>query len=166
MIRMRRILLIISAVLLAFLAWWFLPEADSERIGKVTSKVRFFSPNDSIVLNAFNDPKVSGVTCYLSRAKTGGYRGAVGLSEDSSDASISCTKITEKTSANLEKLADSEEVFSVKTSPIFKSMRVERLVDRKRNVVIYLVYAGKWIDGSPKNSNFAIKVDVDTSTAR
>ncbi len=62
----------------------------AETIGHVDTRFKLIGPDDKIVVEAFDDPGVAGLTCYLSRAKTGGLSGAVGVAEDTSDASISC----------------------------------------------------------------------------
>ena len=66
------------------------PLLQAEELGEVSTKFRVVGPNDKIIIEAFDDPAVAGVTCYLSRAKTGGVGGAMGIAEDTSDASIAC----------------------------------------------------------------------------
>lgn len=134
-------------VLLFFLAWG---KAGAEEIGSVSTVFKMVGPNDKIVIEAFDDPKVSGVTCYLSRAKRGGVTGGLGLAEDTSDASIACRQVGPMLFRD--KIKDGEEVFKKDTSLLFKTMQVVRFLDKKRNVLIYLVYSDKIIDGSPKNS--------------
>ncbi|MCP4914345.1 MAG: CreA family protein [Oligoflexia bacterium] len=123
---------------------------QAEEVGAVDTAFKFLGPNHKIVIEAFDDPKVQGVACHLSRAKTGGFKGAVGLAEDKSDASIACRQIGPI--KFLDKLKNGEEVFSKRTSIIFKSMQVVRFYDSKRNTLIYLVYSDRLINGSPKNS--------------
>lgn len=124
--------------------------AYAEIIGHVDTSFKFLGPDNKIVIEAFDDPKVSGVTCHLSRAKKGGFKGAMGLAEDPSDASIACRQIGPIVIK--EKLKDGEDVFSKRTSILFKQIHVVRFHDKKRNVLVYLVYSDKVIDGSPKNS--------------
>jgi len=124
--------------------------AVAEEIGSVSTVFKMVGPNDKIVIEAFDDPKVEGVTCHLSRAKRGGIKGAVGLAEDSSDASIACRQIGPISFKD--KIKDGDRVFKENTSILFKSMQVVRFFDKKRNVLIYLVYSDKLIEGSPKNS--------------
>jgi CreA protein len=140
---MRRLLLGLAALLIA------LPAA-AEEIGSVSTVFKLLGPNDKIVIEAFDDPKVDGVTCHLSRAKKGGVSGAVGLATDSSDAAIACRQVGPITIK--EELEDGESVFNKRTSILFKTMQVVRFLDKKRNVLIYLVYSDKLIEGSPKNS--------------
>jgi len=127
---------------------------QAEEIGSVSTKFQMLGPNDKIVIEVFDDPDVQGVACYLSRAKTGGISGAVGLAEDSSDASLDCRQIGPITlSSNIaEGKADGEEVFKKRTSLVFKSLQVVRFYDHKRRVLIYLTYSDRIIEGSPKNS--------------
>ena len=122
----------------------------AEEIGSVSTVFKLLGPNDKIVIEAFDDPKVDGVTCHLSRAKKGGVTGAVGLATDTSDAAIACRQVGPITIK--EDLKDGEPVFNKRTSVLFKTMQVVRFLDKTRNVLVYLVYSDKLIDGSPKNS--------------
>ena len=122
----------------------------AEEIGSVSTVFKLLGPNDKIVIEAFDDPKVEGVTCHLSRAKKGGVSGAVGLATDTSDAAIACRQVGPITIK--EELEDGEPVFNKRTSVLFKTMQVVRFLDKKRKVLVYLVYSDKLIDGSPKNS--------------
>lgn len=124
--------------------------ASAEEIGSVSTVFKMLGPNDKIVVEAFDDPKVDGVTCYLSRAKKGGISGGLGVAEDTSDASIACRQVAPI--AFKGKFKDGEEVFRKDTSLLFKTMQVVRFHDTKRNVLIYLVYSDRIIEGSPKNS--------------
>lgn len=129
----------------------------AEEIGSVSTVFKMVGPNDKIVVEAFDDPKVAGVTCYLSRAKTGGLKGGVGLAEDTSDASIACRQVGPIRVDGT--LKDGEVVFKKDTSLLFKTMQVVRFHDRKRDVLVYLVYSDKIIDGSPKNSVSAVAIE-------
>ena len=128
----------------------------AEEIGEVSTVFKWLGPNDKVVLEAFDDPKVDGVTCYLSRAKTGGIKGGLGLAEDRSESSIACRQIGPISFR--EKLKDGEEVFKERTSLVFKSMQVVRFFDEKRNTLVYLVYSDRVIEGSPQNSVTAIPI--------
>ncbi|MEC8137091.1 MAG: CreA family protein [Pseudomonadota bacterium] len=123
---------------------------SAEEIGSVSTVFKLLGPNDKIVIEAFDDPKVEGVTCHLSRAKKGGVSGAVGLATDTSDAAIACRQVGPITIK--EEFEDGEPVFNKRTSVLFKTMQVVRFLDKKRKVLVYLVYSDKLIDGSPKNS--------------
>ncbi|ABR81130.1 TPA: hypothetical protein L6B08_23670 [Pseudomonas aeruginosa] len=128
--------------------------AGAEEIGEVSTVFKWVGPNDKIVVEAFDDPKVQGVTCYLSRAKTGGVKGGLGLAEDRAEASIACRQVGPIRFSG--ELKDGEEVFKQRTSLVFKSMQVVRFFDRKRNALVYLVYSDRVIEGSPQNAVTAI----------
>lgn len=130
--------------------------AHAELIGSVDTKFELFGANHKIVVEAFDDPKVEGVTCHLSRAKTGGLKGAFGMAEDKSDASIACRQIGPIRFSD--ELENGEEVFTKRTSLIFKTMQVVRFLDQKRNVLIYLVYSDRVIEGSPKNAISSVPI--------
>ncbi|MDH4570659.1 hypothetical protein E8E95_28605 [Pseudomonas sp. BN414] len=128
----------------------------AEEIGSVSTVFKWMGPNDKITVEAFDDPGVEGVTCYLSRAKTGGVKGGLGLAEDRAEASIACRQVG-PIRFNGE-LKDGEEVFKERTSLVFKTMQVVRFFDRKRNTLIYLVYSDRVIEGSPQNAVTAIPI--------
>ncbi|PIA66801.1 MULTISPECIES: CreA family protein [Pseudomonas] len=130
--------------------------ALAETIGEVSTVFKWVGPNDKIVVEAFDDPKVDGVTCYLSRAKTGGVKGGLGLAEDRAEASIACRQVGPI--AFKGKLKDGEEVFKERTSLVFKTMQVVRFFDAKRNTLVYLVYSDRVIEGSPQNAVTAIPI--------
>ena len=130
--------------------------ALAETIGEVSTVFKWLGPNDKIVVEAFDDPKVDGVTCYLSRAKTGGVKGGLGLAEDRAEASLACRQVGPITFKG--KLEDGEEVFKERTSLVFKTMQVVRFFDAKRNTLVYLVYSDRVIEGSPQNAVTAIPI--------
>lgn len=99
---------------------------------------------------------IQGVSCYVSRAKTGGITGAIGLAEDKSNASIACRQIGEISFK--EPIKKQEDVFSTSTSILFKKLKVIRMVDPKRQTLTYLTYSERLIDGSPQNSITAVPV--------
>ena len=131
--------------------------ANAETLGSVDTAFKLIGPDHKVVVEAYDDPKVAGVTCYLSRAKTGGIRGGLGLAEDKSEASIACRQVG--TISFDKPLKQQEEVFNQSLSIMFKKLRVVRLVDQKRNALVYLTYSDTLIDGSPKNSVTAVAVD-------
>jgi CreA protein len=145
---MRRLSVLLATIFAACLA----TAASAETIGSVGYKFKWIGPNDKIVVEAFDDPDVAGVACYLSRADIGGVSGAMGLAENPSDVSLACRQVGPIDPAAVTRLKDRDEVFSQRTSIIFKSTQVVRMVDRKRNVLIYLTYSDKIIEGSPKNA--------------
>lgn len=134
--------------------------AQAEVIGDVDTAFKLIGPDHKIVIEAYDDPKVSGVTCYVSRARTGGVSGALGLAEDKAEASIACRQVSPISVK--EPLPKREEVYSERLSILFKRLRVVRLVDAKRNTLVYLTYSDRVIDGSPKNAITAVAVDRGT----
>jgi CreA protein len=135
--------------------------AAAEPIGEVDTVFKLVGPDHKIVVDAHDDPKVTGVTCYVSRAKTGGISGALGLAEDKSEASIACRQVGPISFAG-KPLELREEVFSERISLVFKRLRVVRMVDRKRNTLVYMTYSDRVIEGSPQNSVTAVPVDRAT----
>ncbi|WP_084728597.1 MULTISPECIES: protein CreA [Xenorhabdus] len=132
----------------------------AEEIGSVDTVFKLFGPDNKIVIEAFDDPDVKNVTCYLSRAKTGGIKGGLGLAEDTSDAAISCQQVgpielAEKIKKSPKK---GQVVFQKRTSLVFKKLQVVRFYDPTRNTLIYLTYSDKVIDGSPKNAISAVPI--------
>jgi CreA protein len=136
--------------------------ARAETIGEVDTVFKLIGPDHKIVVEAYDDPKVQGVTCYVSRAKTGGIKGALGVAEDKSDASIACRQVAPITFPTGKPLAKQEEMFSERISLVFKRLRVVRMVDPKRNALVYLTYSERLIEGSPQNSVTVVPVDVGT----
>ncbi|WP_313086853.1 CreA family protein [Pseudomonas sp.] len=144
----------LSGWLVVMLAW---PLAASAReVGEVDTVFKWLGPNHKIVVEAFDDPKVEGVTCYLSRAKTGGIKGGLGLAEDRAEASIACRQVGPIRMSN--SLEDGDVVFKERTSLVFKSMQVVRFFDKARNTLVYLVYSDRVIEGSPQNAVTAIPI--------
>jgi CreA protein len=132
----------------------------AEPIGEVDTVFKLIGPDHKIVVDAHDDPRVAGVTCYVSRAKTGGIKGALGVAEDKAEASIDCKQIGPIAFDGA--LPAKEEIFSERISLVFKRIRVVRMVDRKRNALVYLTYSDRLIEGSPQNSVTAIAVDRST----
>ncbi len=132
----------------------------AQKIGSVDTAFKLIGPDHKIVVDAYDDPKVQGVTCYVSRAKTGGLKGALGLAEDKAEASIACRQVG---AIHFDKaLPQQEEVFHENLSLLFKKLRIVRMVDAQRNALVYLTYSDKLIDGSPKNSLSVVAVDMQT----
>ncbi|WP_369309893.1 protein CreA [Providencia rettgeri] len=134
--------------------------ALAEEIGSVDTVFKIFGPDHKIVVEAFDDPDVENVTCYLSRSKTGGIKGGLGLAEDTSDAAISCQQVgpIELSDRVKRKPTKGQVVFQKRTSLVFKKLQVVRFYDPKRNALIYLTYSDKMIDGSPKNALSAVPI--------
>lgn len=131
----------------------------AENIGSVDTAFQLLGPDHKVVVEVFDDPLVAGVSCYLSRARTGGFKGAIGLAEDKAEASVACRQVGEIHFNGA--LPKQEEVFSERASVLFKHVRVVRMVDARRNALVYLVYSDRLIDGSPKNSVTAVPVPAN-----
>ena len=134
--------------------------ALAEQIGSVDTVFKMIGPDHKIVVEAFDDPDVKNVTCYISRAKTGGIKGGLGLAEDTADAAISCQQVGAITLSDKIKngKAQGEVVFQKRTSLVFKKLQVVRFYDAKRNALIYLSYSDKVVEGSPKNALSAVPI--------
>jgi len=144
--------LVASACLaVAAVAW-------ADPIGEVDTVFQWIGPDHKIVVEAYDDPKVAGVTCYLSRAKTGGIKGGLGLAEDKAEASIACRQVGPI--AIPKPLPKQEDMFTERISLVFKKLRVVRMVDTRRNALVYLTYSDRVIEGSPQNSVSVVPVDA------
>ncbi|PTT90318.1 hypothetical protein DBR42_06155 [Pelomonas sp. HMWF004] len=134
--------------------------AQAQPIGSVDTAFKLLGPDHKIVVDAYDDPKVQGVACYVSRAKTGGLKGAIGIAEDKAEASIACRQVGPIQIR--QPLPTQEEVFNERISLVFKRLRIVRMVDARRNTLVYLTYSDRLIDGSPKNSITAVPVGRET----
>lgn len=133
---------------------------QAQKIGEVSTAFQWVGPNHKIVVEAYDDPAVQGVTCYVSRARTGGIKGGLGLAEDRAEASIDCRQVGPVHFTG--PLEQEDEVFSERMSILFKRLRIVRMVDPKRNTLIYLAYSDKLIEGSPQNSVAVVPIDQGT----
>lgn len=150
---MKKFAMILGGVVLAaavLFGWWLFSRPDRGTTGSVSTQFRWLGPNDKIVVDGFDDPKVQGVACHISRAVTGGVKGQLGVAEDVSDASIACRQIGPI--KILGEIKDGESVFDERRSLVFKKLQVVRFFDRERNVLVYVAYSDRVITGSPKNS--------------
>jgi CreA protein len=136
--------------------------ASAQPIGEVSTAFKFVGANHKIVVEAYDDPKIKGVTCYVSRAKTGGISGSLGLAEDKAEASIACRQVG-PVSFQGKPLKVQEEVFSERISLVFKRLRVIRMVDMQRQTLVYLTYSDRVIEGSPQNSVTAVPLGADVT---
>jgi CreA protein len=152
---------LLSPVTLALAAAALLtPLARSEEVGSVNTNFHV-TGSDRVVVEAYDDPIVQGITCYVSRARTGGIKGTLGIAEDPTEASIACRQVgTIKFTGPLKQQSD---VFSVSMSLIFKTLHVVRIVDPKRNALIYLTYSDRVASGSAKNSVSAVSMPAGTT---
>lgn len=132
---------------------------EPTRIGHVDTTFHLLGRNDRIVIDRYDDPKVSGVSCYMSRAETGGVSGSLGLATDPSRYSIAC-RATGRVSVPPD-LPENEVVFGAAANWFFKEIRVSRIWDREKHVLVYLVWSTIAVtpQGSPYNSVTAVPVD-------
>ena len=128
----------------------------AEEIGSVDTEFKWLGPDHKIVVEAFDDPKIEGITCHLSRSKKGGFKGMVGLAEETSDASIACRQVGPI--RVIGELKEGERVFSESRSLIFKSLQVVRFFDKKRQTYIYLAYSDRLIEGSPQHAISTVSI--------
>ena len=138
------------APLAAALLFAALPATADEEIGCVTTAWKLIGANHRVCVYAFDDPRIPGVTCHISQARTGGVKGSFGLAQDPSEFSLACRQIGPITLPA--KLPENEVIFSEDTSLIFKETRVSRFMDTKRNVLVYLAISRKVIEGAPANA--------------
>lgn len=127
-------------------------------IGSVDTAFQRVGPDHHIEIGAVPDPKIQGISCFYSRARTWGIKWGLWLAEDTSDASVACRQtgpIIFK-----EAIKKQEEIRNESTSLLFKKIRIVRFYDNTSNSLIYLVYSDKLIDGSPKNSISAVALDT------
>lgn len=153
----RLLAVLASPLLLASLA--AAPLARGEEVGSVNTNFRV-TGSDRVVVEAYDDPLVSGVTCYVSRARTGGIKGSLGIAEDPTEASIACRQVGPI--SFVQPVKQQTEVFGERMSFIFKTLHVVRVVDRKRNTLVYLTYSDRIVSGSAKNSVTAVPVPAGT----
>jgi CreA protein len=146
---------VVVVLLLLVVAWLFLrPQRGTT--GEVSTRFRWIGPNDRIVIDGFDDPKVKGVACHISRAVTGGLKGEFGVAEDTSDASIACRQVGKIEITG--ELKDGETVFEERRSLIFKRLHVVRFFDKERNTLVYVSYSDRLINGSPKNAISSVPI--------
>ena len=153
---MRKVAIIAGIMVVLAVALWFWIRPQRGTTGEISTHFRWLGPNDRIVVDGFDDPKVPGVACHISRAATGGIKGELGVAEDTSDASIACRQVGP---IHLPPdLTQGEPVFEERRSLIFKRLHVVRFYDKQRNVLVYVSYSDRPIQGSPKNSISSVPV--------
>lgn len=147
------VLAIIGVVLLGMLVIGF--DFRSEpNVGSVDTAWKLVGTDHKIAVDAFDDPKVEGVACFISRARIGGVTGSLGLREDTSFASIDCRQVGPIRFR--EPLNNGERIFRERRSVLFKTLQVVRFYDEQRRSLVYLSYSDKLISGSPQNSISAV----------
>jgi CreA protein len=150
---MKKIIIFIGAAMLVTavgFGWSVFSRPERGTTGEVSTNFRWLGPNDKIVVDGFDDPKVRGVACHISRAQTGGVKGAMGVAEDTSHVSIACRQVGPI--KIIGELKDGERVFDEHRSLVFKTLQVVRFFDRERNVLVYVAYSDRVLTGSSQNS--------------
>ncbi|MFT4279411.1 MAG: CreA family protein [Rhodopseudomonas sp.] len=129
---------------------------DPDLIFRRSTVFKLLSPNDKLAVYGVDDPEVQGVACHFTVPERGGFKGWLGLAEEVSDISLACRQIGPIHFKA--KLDQGEDMFSKRRSVFFKKMQIVRGCDPKRNVLVYMVYSDKLIEGSPKNSTSSVPV--------
>ncbi|SHM79656.1 CreA family protein [Roseibium suaedae] len=143
-----------AAVVLAPLAASAAEEPDL--IFKKSTVWKFLTPDHKLATYAIDDPVVEGVSCHFTVPEKGGISGWIGVAEEVSDVSLSCRQVGPVTIRS--KFEQGEEMFRQRRSLFFKKMQIVRGCDAKRNVLVYLVYSDKLVEGSPKNSTSTVPI--------
>jgi CreA protein len=136
--------------------------ANADDLDCVSTTFNLLSPNDKVCISDFDDPRVPGVTCFISQARKGGWGQPFGLNEDPSNFSVACRQMG-PIAVDISTLPKSEEAFSEKTSIFFKATRIYRLPDPKRNTLVYLAVSSKIVNGSPENAISVVPIMPWTS---
>jgi len=147
--------------LLAVLAvtLWQAPAVAAEEpdlIFRRSTVFKWLSPNDKLATYGVDDPEVDGVACHFTVPEKGGYKGWLGLAEEVSDISLACRQIGPIHFKA--KMSQGDDMFRQRRSLFFKKMQIVRGCDPKRNVLVYMVYSDRLIDGSPKNSTSSVPI--------
>lgn len=129
---------------------------EPDLIFKRSTVFKWISPNDKLATYGLDDPQVEGVACHFTVPERGGFKGWLGLAEEVSDISLACRQIGPiRFKAKFEQ---GEDVFRTRRSLFFKKMQIVRGCDEKRNVLVYMVYSDRIIEGSPKNSTSSVPI--------
>ena len=129
---------------------------EPDVIFKKSTVFKWLTPNDKLATYGLDDPGVEGVACHFTVPERGGLKGWIGVAEEVSDISLACRQIGPIKFK--EKFAQGEDVFRKRRSLFFKKMQIVRGCDAKRNVLVYVVYSDKLIEGSPKNSTSSVPI--------
>ncbi len=129
---------------------------EADLVFKKSTKFNLLTPNHKLATYGIDDPLIEGVACHFTVPEKGGVKGILGLAEELSDASLACRQIGPITFK--QKFEQGDEMFSQSRSIFFKKMRIVRGCDIKRNVLVYLIYTDKLINGSPKNSTSTVPI--------
>jgi CreA protein len=153
-LRIRRLLLVVT--LLTSAATAALAADDPDLIFRRSTVFKLLSPNDKLATYGIDDPEVEGVACHFTVPEKGGVKGWLGVAEQVSDISLSCSQIGPIHFK--EKMGQGDDMFRQRRSFFFKKMQIVRGCDAKRNVLVYMVYSDKLIEGSPKNSTSSVPI--------
>jgi CreA protein len=141
-------------------AFAFVPVARSadepDVIFKRSTVFKWLTPNDKLATYGLDDPEVDGVACHFTVPERGGLKGWIGVAEEVSDISLSCSQVGPIRFK--QKFEQGEDVFQMRRSLFFKKMQIVRGCDVKRNVLVYMVYSDRIIEGSPKNSTSSVPI--------
>ena len=129
---------------------------EPDLIFKRSTVFKWLTPNDKLATYGVDDPEVDGVACHFTVPERGGLKGWVGVAEEVSDISLACRQIGPVHFKR--KFAQGEDMFRQRRSLFFKKMQIVRGCDVKRNVLVYMVYSDKLIEGSPKNSTASVPI--------
>jgi CreA protein len=129
---------------------------EPDLIFKRSTVFKWVTPNDKLATYGIDDPEVEGVACHFTVPERGGLTGWIGVAEEVSDISLACRQVGPIRFKN--KFAQGEDMFRHRRSLFFKKMQIVRGCDLKRNVLVYMVYSDKLIEGSPKNSTSSVPV--------
>ena len=151
----RRIRLL-AIVLLAAAGSPALAADDPDLIFRRSTVFKWLSPNDKLATYGVDDPEVDGVACHFTVPERGGYKGWLGIAEEVSDISLACSQIGPIHFKN--KMGQGDDVYRRRRSLFFKKMQIVRGCDAKRNVLVYMVYSDRLIEGSPKNSTSSVPI--------
>ena len=152
--RLRTARLIVMAVAVGGLAGSAFAADEPDLIFKKSTVWNALTPNDKLAVYGIDDPAVEGVACHYTVPEKGGLKGALGVAAEVSDISLACRQVAPIRFK--EKFEQGAVVFSQRRSLIFKTMQIVRGCDAKRNVLVYLVYSDRVIEGSPKNSTSSV----------
>ena len=129
---------------------------EPDLIFKRSTVFKWLTPNDKLAVYGLDDPEVEGVACHFTVPEKGGFKGWIGVAEEVSDISLACRQVGPiKFKAKFDQGAD---VFRTRRSLFFKKMQIVRGCDVKRNVLVYMVYSDRIIEGSPKNSTSSVPI--------
>jgi CreA protein len=129
---------------------------DPDLIFRKSTTFKLLTPNDKLATYAIDDPVVAGVTCYYTVPEKGGVAGMFGVAEQTSDVSLACRQVG--AIQIKQKFAQGDVVFRESRSLLFKHMQIVRGCDVKRNVLVYMVYTDKLVEGSPKSSTSGVAI--------